>query len=210
MGRPSAKERKPYDLDAIVDIAVRVFCDAGTTARRSTRSRARRESPRRASTITSSKEELLARGVGRALDALFAVLDERPGQARARRDRSPEVRRASHDRNHRRALARSRAAAACARQHADRALDPRATASLRPSGRGRYAQAQRQRDLRADIEPRLATRLLFGMLNSITEWYRPGGRAGRRRTCRGDANSFRRSRVDASGARQRRSERCLT
>jgi hypothetical protein len=35
--------------------------------------------------------------------------------------------------------------------------------------------AQRQGDLRADIEPRLATRLLFGMLNSITEWYRPGG-----------------------------------
>jgi hypothetical protein len=35
--------------------------------------------------------------------------------------------------------------------------------------------AQRQRDLRADIDPRLATRLLFGMLNSITEWYRPGG-----------------------------------
>ena len=35
--------------------------------------------------------------------------------------------------------------------------------------------AQRQGDLRADIEPRLATRLLFGMLNSVTEWYRPGG-----------------------------------
>ncbi len=35
--------------------------------------------------------------------------------------------------------------------------------------------AQRQRDLRADVDPRLATRLLFGMLNSITEWYRPGG-----------------------------------
>ena len=35
--------------------------------------------------------------------------------------------------------------------------------------------AQRQGDLRVDVEPRLATRLLFGMLNSITEWYRPGG-----------------------------------
>ena len=35
--------------------------------------------------------------------------------------------------------------------------------------------AQRQVDLRADVEPRLATRLLFGMLNSITEWYRPDG-----------------------------------
>ena len=36
--------------------------------------------------------------------------------------------------------------------------------------------AQRQGDIRADVEPRLATRLLFGMLNSITEWYRQGGR----------------------------------
>ena len=36
-------------------------------------------------------------------------------------------------------------------------------------------RAQRQGDLRADLDPRLATRLLFGMLNSITEWYRPGG-----------------------------------
>jgi len=35
--------------------------------------------------------------------------------------------------------------------------------------------AQRQGDLRGDVEPRLATRLLFGMLNSVTEWYRPGG-----------------------------------
>jgi len=40
---------------------------------------------------------------------------------------------------------------------------------------GVMRNAQRQLDLRADVEPRLATRLLFGMLNSITEWYRPGG-----------------------------------
>jgi Tetracyclin repressor-like, C-terminal domain len=37
------------------------------------------------------------------------------------------------------------------------------------------AKAQREGDLRSDIDPRLATRLLFGMLNSITEWYRPEG-----------------------------------
>jgi hypothetical protein len=29
-------------------------------------------------------------------------------------------------------------------------------------------------EIRADIEPRLVSRLLFGMVNSITEWYRPG------------------------------------
>ena len=42
-------------------------------------------------------------------------------------------------------------------------------------------------DLRADVDVRLATRLLFGMINSIVEWYRPGrgGAAGRRRGGRG-------------------------
>lgn len=29
--------------------------------------------------------------------------------------------------------------------------------------------------LRGDIDPRIVTRLLFGMINSIVEWYRPGG-----------------------------------
>jgi AcrR family transcriptional regulator len=30
-------------------------------------------------------------------------------------------------------------------------------------------------ELRADIDPRVAERLLFGMINSIVEWYRPEG-----------------------------------
>ncbi|MFE7504482.1 TetR/AcrR family transcriptional regulator [Promicromonospora sp. NPDC057488] len=29
--------------------------------------------------------------------------------------------------------------------------------------------------LRSDVDPRTATRLLFGMVNSLVEWYRPGG-----------------------------------
>ncbi|MET7763435.1 TetR/AcrR family transcriptional regulator [Streptomyces sp. NPDC005336] len=35
-------------------------------------------------------------------------------------------------------------------------------------------QAAADGDLRADVDARLATRLLFGMINSIAEWYRPG------------------------------------
>jgi hypothetical protein len=31
-------------------------------------------------------------------------------------------------------------------------------------------------DVRGDIDVRLATRLVFGMINSIVEWYRPDGR----------------------------------
>jgi AcrR family transcriptional regulator len=34
-------------------------------------------------------------------------------------------------------------------------------------------QAQAQGDLRVDVEPAAAARLLFGMVNSLTEWYSP-------------------------------------
>ena len=33
-------------------------------------------------------------------------------------------------------------------------------------------------DLRADLDPALVTRLVFGMTNSVVEWYRPGGPLG--------------------------------
>ncbi|MEO5920402.1 MAG: TetR/AcrR family transcriptional regulator [Pseudolysinimonas sp.] len=36
-------------------------------------------------------------------------------------------------------------------------------------------EAQDAGELRADIDPRVAERLLFGMINSIVEWYRPEG-----------------------------------
>ncbi|SFR69675.1 TetR/AcrR family transcriptional regulator [Microbacterium azadirachtae] len=35
------------------------------------------------------------------------------------------------------------------------------------------AQAQREGELRSDIRPSVATRLMFGMINSLIEWYRP-------------------------------------
>jgi AcrR family transcriptional regulator len=35
-------------------------------------------------------------------------------------------------------------------------------------------------EIRADIDPRLVSRLLFGMINSIHEWYRPGSRTNSR------------------------------
>jgi AcrR family transcriptional regulator len=35
-------------------------------------------------------------------------------------------------------------------------------------------EAERDGDVRADINPRTTARLLFGMVNSIVEWYRPG------------------------------------
>jgi AcrR family transcriptional regulator len=175
VGRPSAKERKPYNLDAILDVAVRVFRERGYDG-------STLDDVARAAGITKasiyyhvrSKEELLARGVGRALDALFAVLDERPAkQGRAVErlkyivhrtieitvDELPEVA----------LLLRVRGNTPVERRIMERRREFDHLIS------GVMRNAQRQLDLRADVEPRLATRLLFGMLNSITEWYRPGG-----------------------------------
>ena len=35
-------------------------------------------------------------------------------------------------------------------------------------------QAERDGDIRPDVDPALTARLLFGMVNSVVEWYRPG------------------------------------
>jgi AcrR family transcriptional regulator len=40
---------------------------------------------------------------------------------------------------------------------------------------GLVRQAAREGALRADVSPDLVSRLLFGMVNSLVEWYRPGG-----------------------------------
>ncbi|HTU73348.1 MAG TPA: TetR/AcrR family transcriptional regulator [Trebonia sp.] len=39
-------------------------------------------------------------------------------------------------------------------------------------------QAERDGDVRADLDPRITARLLSGMINSVVEWYRPGSRPG--------------------------------
>ena len=36
-------------------------------------------------------------------------------------------------------------------------------------------EAREQGSLRSDVDARTTTRLLFGMINSVVEWYRPGG-----------------------------------
>jgi AcrR family transcriptional regulator len=36
-------------------------------------------------------------------------------------------------------------------------------------------EARADGDIRSDIDPRTTTRLLFGMIGSVVDWYRPGG-----------------------------------
>jgi AcrR family transcriptional regulator len=51
-----------------------------------------------------------------------------------------------------------------------RAFDRRITALV--------SEAQAEGALRADIDASVVARLVFGMINSIVEWYRPGGQEG--------------------------------
>ena len=36
------------------------------------------------------------------------------------------------------------------------------------------AEAEQDGDIRPDVDPAVTARLLFGMVNSLVEWYRPG------------------------------------
>jgi AcrR family transcriptional regulator len=175
MGRPSAKERKPYNLDALVDVAVQVFLRHGYDG-------ASLDQVAEAAGITKAsiyyhaagKEALPAHGAGRALDALFAVLDEPAALDGRALDRFRHVVRRTIEITIERLpevalLLRVRGNTESERWILDRRRRfDRLVAKI-------VLEAQSKGELRADIEAGLITRLLFGMLNSVTEWYRPGG-----------------------------------
>jgi AcrR family transcriptional regulator len=175
LGRPSAKERKPYDLDAIVDVAVQVFLQRGYDG-------ASLDQVAEAAGITKAsiyyhaegKEALLARGAGRALEALFAVLEEPAAKEGREIDRLKYVVRRTIEITVNRLpevalLLRVRGNTETERWILEqrRRFDRLVAAMVN--------EAQTKGEIRVDIEAGLITRLLFGMLNSITEWYRPGG-----------------------------------
>jgi AcrR family transcriptional regulator len=165
--------RPGYDLESLLDIAVRRFNESGYDG-------TSMEDLARSLGITKSaiyhhvpgKEELLRLAVNRALDGLFEVverLEEIDGRAVDRLeylvrssvevliDRLPYVtlllRVRGNTKVERAALAR--------RREFDHVVTELVSAAIEEG------------DLRPDIDPSTTARLLFGMVNSITEWYRP-------------------------------------
>ncbi len=164
----------PYTSESLLAVAVEVFVERGYDG-------TSMEDLARAAGITKSsiyhhvrgKEELLRLAVGRALDALFAVLDEPPAREGRAVDRLQHVvRRAAEvlvdELPYVTLLLRVRGNTETERWALERRreFDHRMAALV--------GQAIEDGDLRSDVDPRLATRLLFGMINSISEWYRPG------------------------------------
>ncbi|MGH9065772.1 MAG: TetR/AcrR family transcriptional regulator [Acidimicrobiales bacterium] len=170
--------RAPYNLDTVVDVALDVFLQRGYDA-------TSMEHLAAAAGVTKSafyyhvsgKEELLERGLDRATTALFAILDEPGPSDGTASDRLafvlrrlvevetgllPEVS----------VLLRSRGNSAIERSALDRRRDfDHAVAAL-------IRAAAREGEIRADIDPELAARLVIGMATWVVEWYRPGGKLG--------------------------------
>jgi AcrR family transcriptional regulator len=180
MGRPPLAERSPYDRDRVVDVAVKVFTERGYDGT-SMADIARALGVHKSSIYhhVASKEQLLEDAVKRALNALHGMLAE-PGATEGT------------------AVERLRYVVGRTVEIMVRQL-PEVTVLLRIRGNTpteRWAIARRrdfdravQRivaaaiadgDLRSDIDTALVTRLIFGMSNSVTEWYQPGGRLSAR------------------------------
>lgn len=174
MGEQIRSRRDSYTVASLLDVTVRVFNERGYDG-------TSMEDLSRAAGISKSsiyhhvrgKEELLELAVGRALDALFAILDE-PGAVEGAPGARLEhvVRRMVGvlvaELPYVTLLLRVRGNTATE----ERALHRRREFDHRVSDL--VAAAVAAGDLRPRMEPRLATRLLFGMINSVVEWYRPG------------------------------------
>lgn len=169
-------KRDTYTPETLLSVAVRVFNERGYDG-------TSMEHLSKAAGISKSsiyhhvtgKEELLRRAVSRALDGLFGILDEehaRVGRAVERLEyvtrRMVEV--LTAELPYVTLLLRVRGNTDAERWALERRrdFDHRVAELLRA--------AAADGDVRVDVEFRLATRLVFGMINSIVEWYRPDGR----------------------------------
>ncbi len=165
--------RPGYDLESLLQVAVKLFNERGYDG-------TSMEDLSRKLGITKSaiyhhvpsKEELLRLSVDRALDGLFAVAEETArldgravdrlehlvrGSVLVLADRLPFVtlllRVRGNTKVERAALARRRE------------FDLLVTDLVK--------QAEAEGDIRPDVDPAVIARLIFGMVNSLIEWYRP-------------------------------------
>ncbi|MEV6962827.1 TetR/AcrR family transcriptional regulator [Streptomyces sp. NPDC051207] len=165
--------RDTYTPETLLSVAVRVFNERGYDGTSMEHlSRAAGISKSSIYHHVSGKEELLRRAVSRALDGLFGILDEEPAREGSAADRLEYVVRRMvevllRELPYVTLLLRVRGNTGTERWALDRRreFDHRVAALLKAA-----ADAG---EVRGDMEVRLATRLVFGMINSIVEWYRP-------------------------------------
>jgi AcrR family transcriptional regulator len=179
---PAGRHGRPaYDRDSLLEVAVVVFNERGYDGT-GMEELGRRLGLSKSSIYhhVSGKEELLELAVNRALDALFAVLDEEAGD----RDGDSGAPDTTATARMKRIIHRSVEVLAAElpyvtlllRLHGNSEVEQRALARRREFDH-RVAElmtrAAAEGGIRADIDPHLASRLLFGTVNSLVEWYRP-------------------------------------
>lgn len=169
-----AVRRPPYDAASLLDVAVKVFNERGYDG-------TSMEDLARAAGISKSsfyhhvegKEALLAAACDRALAALSAIHDEPESNEGRAIDRFEHVLRRTVEA----LIAELPYVTLLLRVRGNTATEKRALERRREFDRftaGLVTHAIADGDLRSDIDPLLATRLAFGLVNSLTEWYRPG------------------------------------
>ncbi|WAL64316.1 TetR/AcrR family transcriptional regulator [Amycolatopsis cynarae] len=173
--RPARRGRPGYDLESLLAVAVKLFNERGYDG-------TSMEDLSRKLGITKSaiyhhvpsKQELLRLAVNRALDGLFAEVDKLDGAGGRAVDRLEQLVRGSV-----RVLAeRLPFVTLLLRVRGNTKVERDALARRREFDHivtELVTEAVAEGDLRPDIDPATTARLLFGMINSLIEWYRPRG-----------------------------------
>jgi AcrR family transcriptional regulator len=171
---PARRGRPGHSLDSLLDVAVAVFNERGYEAT-SMDELATRLGVTKSAIYhhVPSKVELLRLALDRALGGLFAVLDEPGATTGPAIDRLEHVVRGSV-----RVLTTELPfVTLLLRVRGNSPVETQALARRREFDRvvtDLVRAAEEQGDVRPDVDPAVTSRLLFGTVNSLTEWYRPG------------------------------------
>jgi AcrR family transcriptional regulator len=166
--------RPGYDLAALLAVAVEVFNERGYDGT-SMEDLARRLGISKSSIYhhVAGKEELLRLALSRALDGWSQIADQARGLKAPAIDRLEYLVRGTvgvlaSELPYVTLLLRVRGNTEVERDALNRRRTfDRLVAEL-------VTEAEREGDIRPDVDPATTARLLFGMVNSLVEWYRPG------------------------------------
>ncbi|MER7011752.1 TetR/AcrR family transcriptional regulator [Saccharopolyspora sp. NPDC000359] len=172
-GRGNRRGRPGYDLGRLLDVSVRVFNERGYEGT-SMEVLAQRLGITKSAIYyhVSGKDELLRLSVNRALDALFAVVEEADSTTGRAIDRLEHVVRRSIEV----LVAELPFVTLLLRVRGNTRVERQALARRREFDQvvsDLVEQAEAEGSIRPDVDPSLTTKLLFGMVNSIIEWYKP-------------------------------------
>ncbi|HTI24706.1 MAG TPA: TetR/AcrR family transcriptional regulator [Kutzneria sp.] len=165
--------RPGYDQESLLAVAVKVFNERGYEAT-SMEELSRKLGITKSAIYhhVSSKEELLRLAMDRALDGLFAVADEAHSMDGRAIDRLEHLVRGSVSV----LLDRLPFVTLLLRARGNTRIERAAVARRKEFDRlvtDLVKQAEAEGDVRPDVDPAVTARLLFGMVNSLIEWYRP-------------------------------------